>query len=245
MVLSGKYTNISGMSEHTGLPGHGRSLTLGWRKRVFASLRERLPSDLARVPRGGHHSTAPTSLQPSAGGQLCHPWALEIRGLPMAPFFTATWLLTHPCPRLLPLPPNPSCLPSVQMRGPQLGPPAPVPKPEGTARSWSKTTYTQLAPNSIPRLPFPTEPVPGHPWPLHPCREGWGSQMQSTLSPGSSCPQNPHSLTGLEHPKARAGNKAAAPATEFRKDERDQSSSTPPTARRTGPGARRGPGGSV
>lgn len=74
MVLSGKYTNISGMSEHTGLPGHGRSLTLGWRKRVFASLRERLPSDLARVPRGGHHSTAPTSLQPSAGGQLCHPW---------------------------------------------------------------------------------------------------------------------------------------------------------------------------
>lgn len=154
----------------------------------------------------------------------------------MAPFFTATWLLAHPCLCLLPLPPNPPRLPSLQMRGPQLGPPAPVPKPEGTAHSWSKTTYTQLAPNSIPRLPFPTEPVPGRPWPLHPRREGWGTHMQSTLSPGSSCPQKPHCLTGLEHPGARAGNKAAAPALSLGRTSVNRAAAHLPTARRTGLG---------
>lgn len=178
----------------------------------------------------------PRVSSPLRGASSVIPGPLEIRVLPMAPFFTATWLLAHPCPCLLPLPPNPPRLPSLQM--PQLGPPEPVPKPEGTAHSWSKTTYTQLAPNSIPRVPFPTEPVPGRPWPLHPCREGWGTHMQSVHTESwSLLPPEPPLPHWLRAPRARAGNRAAAPETD------EQQPTLPLPGGRAW--ARRGPGGSV
>lgn len=122
--------------------------------------------------------------------------------------------------------------------GASAGPPEPVPKPEGTAHSWSETTYAQRAPNSTPRLPFPTEPVPGRPRPLHPCREGWGTHMQSVHTESwSLLPQSPHPLTGLEHQGPEQGTGRLPPRLSLGRKGVSRAAARPPAARRTGLGA--------
>lgn len=203
---------------------------------MLASRRERLPSDPARDHRGGHHSTAPMSLQPSAGCQLCHPWAPGSPGPSHGTFLHGH--VASPSPAKPPSSSQPS------NAGASAGPPEPVPKPEGTAHSWSETTYAQLAPNSTPRLPFPTEPVPGRPRPLHPCREGWGTHMQSVHTESwSLLPQSPHPLTGLEHQGPEQGTGRLPPRLSLGRKGVSRAAARPLPGGRAW--ARRGPGGSV